>query len=141
MALRSTPAKSCPLIIPILKKTQDIIFGKTRKRYRTSAELPPKLNLSYTGIKDVSALGGVEKLDLHQCREITDVSALGQVKELVLSYCTGIVNVSALGHVKELYLIGCTGITDVSALSCVKVLILHRCTGITDYSAVPQARH
>ena len=60
---------------------------------------------NYRDITDVSALGGVQTLDLHKCSGITDVSALGGVQTLDLHKCYGITDVSALGGVLELFAI------------------------------------
>ena len=61
-----------------------------------------ELDLSDSGIVDVSALGGVYQLGLSGCTGITDVSALGGVHQLDLRECSGIVDVSALGGVHTL---------------------------------------
>jgi len=47
---------------------------------------------------DVSALGGVETLDLSGCTGVTDVSALGSVSSLCLFGCTGVTDFSAVPH-------------------------------------------
>ena len=74
------------------------------------------VDVLYTKITDVSALGNVTYLRLCGCTGITDVSALGNVTNLYLSGCTGITDVSALGNITKLSLIKCIKITDVSAL-------------------------
>ena len=79
-------------------------------------QLPICMNLSYTRMTDVSALGNVHTLNLSYCAGITDVSALGSVHTLNLMACRGIIDVSALGSVHTLNLRACTGITDVSAM-------------------------
>ena len=72
--------------------------------------------INYNHIRDMSALGGVDSLDLPECSNITDVSALGGVHTLNLSGCRNITDVSALGGVHTLNLSGCWNIRDVSAL-------------------------
>jgi len=74
------------------------------------------LNLSYTPVVDVSALGRVHTLYL-SCTSVVDVSALGRVHSLYLGG-TPVVDVSALGRVHSLYL-GGTRVVDVSALDAV----------------------
>jgi hypothetical protein len=95
-----------------------------------------KIYLTYTGVTNVSALGGVHTLDLSGCLGVTDVSALGGVHTLDLSDCVGVTDVSALGGVHTLDLSGCTGVTDVSALGGVHTLDLSCCKGVTDVSAL-----
>src|SRR5271170_2820481 len=80
------------------------------------------LNLSHTKVTDVSTLGKVHTLDLTGT-QVTDVSALGKVHTLNL-YCTKVTDVSALGKVHTLDLAG-TKVTDVSALGNVHTLYLY----------------
>ena len=79
------------------------------------------VDLSYTLVTDVSALGNVHTLDLSGT-QVIDVSALGKVHTLYL-YGTQVTDVSALGNVHTLYLSG-TQVTDVSALGNVHTLDL-----------------
>ena len=67
-------------------------------------QLPTGMDLSYTRMTDVSALGSVHTLSLSGCPGITDVSALGSVHTLNLNSCTGITDVSALSSVPNLTL-------------------------------------
>jgi hypothetical protein len=92
------------------------------------------LNISWTNITDVSALGRVHTLMLSNCQKISDVSALGRVHTLDLSFCSLITDVSALGGVHTLDLTLCSLITDVSALGGVHTLHLSHCSGVTDVS-------
>src|SRR5208282_5602179 len=90
------------------------------------------LDLSWTKVTDVSALGNVHTLDLSDT-EVTDVSALGNVHTLDLSV-TKVTDVSALGKVHTLDLTD-TKITNVSALGKVHTLDLTD-TKITNVSAL-----
>ena len=99
-------------------------------------QLPIKMDLSSSGLIDVSALGSVHTLDLNYCDGISDVSALGNVHTLNLSYCDNIRDVSALGSVHTLKMYECDGISNVSALGNVHTLYLRNCTGIRDVSAL-----
>lgn len=93
------------------------------------------LNLSNCRyITNVSTLGCVTKLNLHNCNGITDVTELINVHELNLSDCKNITNVNNLINVKKLNLRGCDGLTDVSNLGNVHVLDLSRCENITNVS-------
>ncbi len=71
------------------------------------------LDLSWTKVVDVGALGNVNTLDL-SFTKVVDVSALGNVHTLDL-WGTNVVDVSALENVHTLNL-GNTKVVDVSAL-------------------------
>src|SRR5208282_3557439 len=90
------------------------------------------VDLSWTKVTDVSALGKVHTLDLYGT-QVTDVSALGNVHTLNLSH-TKVTDVSALGKVHTLDLSD-TQVTDVSALGNVHTLNLGS-TKVTDVSAL-----
>jgi len=92
------------------------------------------LNLSYTQVVDVSALGKgtVYDLDLSGTK-VVDVSSLGKVHTLILRD-TEVVDVSSLGNVHTLDLTR-TKILDVSALGKVHTLNLSH-TNIIDVSAL-----
>jgi hypothetical protein len=92
------------------------------------------LDLSATGVSDVSALGNVYWLSLAECSKVRDVSALGKVHTLDLFRCP-VTDVSALGGVHRLILAECYGISDVSNLGNVYDLCLAE-TGVTDVSAL-----
>jgi len=136
MSLRKYPAKSLEHIIPISEKTREIILQHSGKNCKYSNQLPDHLDLDYSNIDDVSALGSVKYLSLRGCTKVTDVSALGNVEGINLQDCTGITDVSALGNVLVLNLQGCTGITDVSMLGKIQYLNLQGCTRITDFSNI-----
>lgn len=87
-------------------------------------------------VNDVSALGSVHMLELHECHNITDVSALGMVHTLVLDNCSGVTDVSALATVHTLTLDRCDGVQDVSTLGTVHALTLLSCSSVISYWAL-----
>ena len=95
-----------------------------------------ELDLSWTGVTDVSALGNVHTLYLISTNA-TDVSALGDIHTLYLM-STKVTNVSALGNVHKLNLEN-TGVTNVSALGNVYALDVQG-TRVTDVSALSNVR-
>lgn len=123
------------------------------------------LDLSFTRVNDVSALGGVHTLRLNNCRNIVDVSALRFVHDLDLSNCTGVTDASMLDQVTLLNLANCTGLIpgtfiqhlggvsrldlsgcpiryqdSLAPLRNVQQLTLDHCTEITDVSALSDVR-
>ena len=94
------------------------------------------LDLSYTEVEDVRALGRVHTLNLSRCPRVTDVSALGGVHTLNLSSCRNVMDVRALGRVHSLDLSDCPRVWDMSALGGVHTLNLENCENLTDVSAL-----
>jgi hypothetical protein len=93
------------------------------------------LNLRRCNVTDVSALGGVDRLDLSYCKFITDVRALCNVPHLNLSCCKSITDFTALGNHIILNLSG-TNIKDISKLSNIFMLKLSGCKKITNFSTL-----
>jgi len=91
------------------------------------------LDLSYTGVTNVSYLGKIRVLDLSHTK-VVDVHALGKVHTLDLSH-TKVYDVSALTGVHTLDL-SSTKVKNVSALKNVHTLNLSWCFKITDVSAL-----
>jgi hypothetical protein len=103
-------------------------------RIRHHHGLKFELDLSYSGITDVSDLRYVHTLNLTGCRNVTDVSSLIGVYDLNLTYCLGVADVSYLRNVHTLDLSFCYGVTDVSDLGSMNTLILVGCYKVTDVS-------
>ena len=61
---------------------------------------------------DMTALGNVHTLELHDCQSITDVSALRHVHTLTISDCQGVSDVSAVGNVRTVTLRHCQLVMD-----------------------------
>jgi hypothetical protein len=89
-----------------------------------------ELYLDFTGVKDVSMLGGARTLSLSHT-DVTDVSALLNVDNLCLD-CTLVVDVSMLGNVRVLRLRGCSQIKTYGRLSNVQTLDLAYNENLTD---------
>jgi len=100
-------------------------------------------------IGDLSALGGLRHLELHDCHYVTDVSPLARLHTIRMTNCPyvsdvsplrnlhtlgilycRIIDVSALGQIRKLTIKGCLGITDISALKTVKKLKISDCPNI-----------
>ncbi len=71
-----------------------------------------RLDLSYSSIKDVSSLRHVHTLNLQGCSEVVDVSMLGEVYDLNISECPRILSINGLGKVKKLSVKGLTSLQD-----------------------------
>lgn len=93
-----------------------------------------ELNISYTRVKDVSALGQVRKLIMNSCKRIKDFTPLRDVDALFLQYNDQLRDISFIRNVHCLYLQHCINITDVSPLAGVYLLDLEGCTGVRDVS-------
>ena len=129
-----------------------------------SHQLPSKVKLGNTDVKDLSSLrhvpdlwlgsrysindltplrdGSIVKLVLYRCKAVTDVSALSDINNVSLYCCTGVTDVSPLQGVAKLSLTCCTSITDITALGkskSLRKLSLSNCTGITDISSLGES--
>ena len=108
----NTLCKNDPnVIVNCSKDDENIKKFKCKLNYKIK-EIPPKwlldskrihtLDLTETGVTDVSMLGNVHTLDLSGT-EVTDVSKLGNVHTLNLSF-TKVKDVSMLGNVHTINL-------------------------------------
>ena len=115
-----------------LRFHEDEVFRETINSLVVYPHRQISLNLSYTSVLDVSALGNVHTLDL-SCTDVNDASALRNVHTLDLSY-TSVNDVSALGNVHTLILCY-TPVHDVRALGSVHTLDLEGTT-VVDVGAL-----
>lgn len=91
-------------------------------------------NGSLKQIDDVSALRGVDEVDLHAMPNVTDVSPLRHARHVHLVDMTGVGDVSPLRGASEVVIGGMPLVTDVSALRGVKTLTLFMLENVTDVS-------
>ena len=90
------------------------------------------LDLSNTGISDVSIFSNVKILNLSNCVNVSNVSSLANVKALNLSNCINVIDVSALTNVFRLDLSNCINIRNVNDLYFCTELNLSNCINVTD---------